>query len=173
MRALQYALEQGARVINLSWGSETRSAFVEAAVSYAQSRGAVVVAAAGNEPTGRAMYPAAYDGVVAVSALNEDQATTWDQSNYGDFVSVAAPGRATFPVGHDGPPGAYAGTSIASAYVARELALYFTRHPTATAADAIRALRAAATDAGAKGRDPRYGYGALDAAARQRLRAAP
>jgi len=173
MRALQYALEQGARVINLSWGSETRSAFVEAAVSYAQSRGAVVVAAAGNEPTGRPMYPAAYDGVVAVSALNEDQATTWDQSNYGDFVSVAAPGRATFPVGHDGPPGAYAGTSIASAYVARELALYFTRHPTATAADAIRALRAAATDAGAKGRDPRYGYGALDAAARQRLRAAP
>lgn len=170
MRALQYALDQGARVINLSWGSETASLFMKTAVAYAQSRGAVVVAAAGNAPTGRPLYPAAFDGVVAVSALNEDQATTWDQSNYGDFVSVAAPGHANFPIGHDGPPGAYAGTSIASAYVAREVALYLTRHPSATASEAIRALRAAATDAGPKGRDARYGYGALDTAARQRLR---
>ncbi len=169
MRAIRYALEQGARVINLSWGTATRSEFIAEAIAHAQSRGAVVVAAAGNEPTGRAMYPAAYPGVVAVSALNAD-ASPWDRSNYGDFVAVAAPGRASLPVGHDGPPGAYAGTSIASAYVARELALYFARNPTADGDEARRALRDAVTDAGEKGRDPVYGHGALDAAARSRLR---
>ena len=169
MRALQYALSNGARVINQSWGTETDSRFLADAIAYAQSKGAVIVAAAGNEPTGRAMYPAAYDGVVAVSALNGD-GTVWNQSNSGDFVSVSAPGRATFPIGHEGPPGSYAGTSIASAYVARELALYFARNPKATAIEAQRALQKAVTDTGAKGRDPVFGYGALDANALQRLR---
>lgn len=169
MRALQYAIDQGARVVNLSWGTETDSVFLADAIAYAQSKGVIVVAAAGNEPTGQPMYPAAYPGVVAVSALNAD-GTAWDQSNSGDFVTVAAPGHATFPVGHEGPPGSYAGTSIASAQVARELSLYLARNPTATASQATRALTAAVTDSGAKGRDPVYGYGALDAAAQSRLR---
>lgn len=169
MRAIRYSLEQGARVINLSWGTATRSDFIAEAVAYAQSRGAIVVAAAGNEPTGRAIYPAAYPGVVAVSALNADS-SPWSRSNYGDFVTVSAPGRASFPIGHEGPPGAYAGTSIASAHVARELALYFARNPKATREQALRSLRDAVTDAGAKGRDPVYGHGALDAAAQSRLR---
>ena len=169
MRALQYAIDQGARVVNLSWGTTTDSAFIADAVAYAQSQGVVIVAAAGNEPTGQPMYPAAYPGVVAVSALNAD-GSAWPQSNHGGFVTVAAPGQASFPVGHEGPPGAYAGTSIASAQVARELALYFTRNPTATAQEATRALQNAVTDAGAAGRDPVYGHGALDAAAQDRLR---
>ncbi len=169
MRAIQYAINKGARVVNLSWGTETDSQFVADAVAYAQSRGVVVVAAAGNEPTGRRMYPAAYPGVIAVSALNAD-GTPWERSNYGNFVTVAAPGSARFPIGHRGPPGNYAGTSIASAQVARELALYFARNPKATAQDAVRALQKSVTDAGAAGRDPVFGYGALDAAAQAQLR---
>lgn len=169
MRAIQYAIEKGARVVNLSWGTETDSRFIADAISYAQSKGVVVVAAAGNKPTGKAVYPAAYPGVVAVSALNAD-GTVWNQSNYGNFVTVSAPGSARFPVGHEGPPGNYAGTSIASAMVAREVSLYFSRNPKATANDAIRALGNAVTDRGDKGRDPIYGFGALDAAAQGRLR---
>ncbi|MCO5061125.1 MAG: S8 family serine peptidase [Kiritimatiellae bacterium] len=169
MRALQYAIDKGARVVNLSWGTETDSRFIADAVAYAQSRGVIVVAAAGNAPTGAAMYPAAYPGVVAVSALNAD-GTPWPQSNYGNFVSIAAPGTASFPIGHSGPPGNYAGTSIASAQVSRELALYLARNPKATATEAIRALQKAATDVGEAGRDSIYGYGALDAAAQAQLR---
>lgn len=169
MRAMKYAIEKGARVINLSWGTETDSRFIADAVSYAQSKGVVVVAAAGNQPTGKAVFPAAYPGVVAVSALNAN-GTPWNQSNYGNFVTLSAPGSARFPIGHEGPPGNYAGTSIASAMVAREVALYFGRNPKATANDAIRALQGAVTDRGDKGRDPIYGYGALDAAAQERLR---
>lgn len=169
MRAIDYAIQQGARVINLSWGTSIDSRFLADAVAYAQSKGLVVVAAAGNEPTGQPVYPAAYPGVIAVSALKSD-GTPWEQSNSGDFVTVSAPGTAAFPVGYEGPPGSYAGTSIASAQVARELALYLARNPSATTADATRALTNAVTDAGAPGRDVHHGHGALDAEAQARLR---
>lgn len=164
MRGLTYALDQGARVINLSWGSETDSGFIANAVAYAQSRGAIVVAAAGNEPTGRKSYPAAYAGVVAVAALDA-RGQPWNKSNFGDFVDLAAPGSATMPIGYQGPAGAYAGTSIASAYVARELALYLNRHPTATANQAIQAVRDALSPGFTN-----YGKGTLDADAVARLR---
>lgn len=164
MRGITYALDQGARVINLSWGSETDSGFIANAVAYAQSRGAVVVAAAGNEPTGTRLYPASYAGVVAVAAL-DGKGQPWKSSNYGDFVDLAAPGAATMPIGYQGPAGSYAGTSISSAYVAREFALYLNRHPKATANQAIDAMKAALS-AGVKN----YGTGTLDAAAVMRIR---
>ncbi len=167
MRAITYAIEQGARVINLSWGTETPSEFLSDAVRFAQSKGLVVVAAAGNEPTGNAMYPASYKGVVGVSALNPD-GSRWEHSNFGNQVVVAAPGAANLPVGHDGDPGRYAGTSIASAYVANQIAAYLTRHPEASAKDAVNALIAAVGRSGKA--DPYLGFGKLDAAALERLR---
>ncbi|MCX6996868.1 MAG: S8 family serine peptidase [Kiritimatiellaeota bacterium] len=166
--SIDYALNQGARVLNMSWGSETPSQFLNSAMAYAQSKDVVLVAAAGNTATPQTMYPAAYAGVLAVGALGSD-GQVWDQSNRGDFVALTAPGVAHFTVGYQGPPGAYAGTSIASAYVAHALALYLAKHPTATAAAAQSALLAAVTDVGAKGKDTLYGYGMLDAAALTRL----
>jgi hypothetical protein len=167
MDAINYANTQGARVVNLSWGSDNNSDFVHASIQQAQNDGMIVVAAAGNEPTGKPVYPSAYDGVVAVSALNAD-GTIWQSSNYGPSVTVAAPGYANFPVGHDGPPGDYAGTSIASAYVSRALAEYLTKNPTATPAQAVSALTTAVTPVSG-GKNPYYGYGKLDAAAMTKL----
>jgi len=168
MLGLNYALSQGARVLNMSWGADTPSDFLAAAVAYAQSKDAIVVSAAGNVPNQQPVYPAAYPGVLGVSALAAD-GQLWDQSNTGNFVALAAPGVANFPVGYQGPPGTYVGTSIASAYVAHALALYLAKHPTATAAAAQSALLSAVTDAGAPGKDARYGAGVLDAAALGRL----
>jgi hypothetical protein len=165
MRALEYASEGGAKVVNLSWGSPQDSSFVRSAVELAQSKGMVVVAAAGNEPTGQAVYPAAYPGVVSVAALNGD-GTPWENSNYGSTVTLSAPGAAAFPVGYQGPPGSYSGTSIASAYVSRTLASWMSAHPTATADQAVQALKGSVTTTG---NDPRYGVGKLDAAAVSRL----
>lgn len=167
MRALDYAQSQGARVVNMSWGSDTSSDFMLAAIQQAQNNGMVLVAAAGNEPTGTPFYPSAYPGVVSVSALTAD-GTIWPSSNYGDTVTVSAPGTAEFPIGHDGPPGTYAGTSIASAYVSRAIAEYLTANPTATTTDAINALKSSVTPVGT-GKDSHYGYGKLDAAAMKKL----
>jgi subtilisin family serine protease len=59
MESIDFALENHAKVMNLSWGTETNSAFMEKAFEYASSKGLIVVAAAGNEPTGNPVYPAA------------------------------------------------------------------------------------------------------------------
>jgi hypothetical protein len=166
MRAIDYAAAEGAKVVNMSWGSPTSSSFLDSAMREAQRQGMVVVASAGNEPTGRPVYPAAYPGVISVSALQAD-GSPWPQSNHGSTVTIAAPGTAQFPVGHEGPPGGYAGTSIASAYVARNLALYLGENPTATAQQAAQALQRAASPPPTAA--VTYGRGTLDAAATTRL----
>jgi hypothetical protein len=130
VRGIDYAIENGARVLSLSWGSETASSLLESATDYAASRGLVLVAAAGNSPTGKPVYPAAYENVIGVGALTPD-GEAWDQSNYGDFVSVYSPGLADLPVGYNGDPGVYAGTSIATAYTARQVAAILSRYPQA------------------------------------------
>ena len=128
LKSIDYALEQGARVLSLSWSSETDSSFLKSTMNYAKSRGLTIVAAAGNRPSGKPVYPAAYPSVLSVSALAPD-GKPWDQSNFGDFVDIAAPGFANLPVGHKGDPGTYAGTSISTAYVAGKIAAWLREHP--------------------------------------------
>lgn len=130
MRGIDYAIEQGARVISLSWGSESSSPLLESAMRHAAAKGLIVVAAAGNTPSGNPVYPAAYAGVIGVGALNPG-GDAWESSNFGDFVALSAPGQADLPVGFNGDPGVYAGTSIATAYVARRVAAILSRHPDA------------------------------------------
>ena len=139
MASIEYALENDAKVLSLSWGSETDSAFLETAVNYARSKGLVVVAAAGNLPTGEPVYPAAYESVIAVSALGPD-GKAWEMSNYGDFVDLAAPGFASLPVGSNADPGTYAGTSISTAYLAGKIADYLRKHPGAKTIDAAELM---------------------------------
>ena len=131
LESIDFAIENGARVMSLSWGSEKRSAFMADAMDLARARGLIVVASAGNEPTGKPVYPAAYDSVLGVAALAPN-GQRWENSNYGSFVSLYAPGFADLPVGYKGGPGTYAGTSIAAAFAANVIASYLDEHPQAT-----------------------------------------
>ena len=128
MQGVSHAMETGARVLSLSWHSETESKFLEAVLAEASAKGLMTVAAAGNEPTGNAVYPAAYDSVIGVGALHPN-GQKWANSNFGDFVSIKAPGFANMPVGYKSDPGIYAGTSIAAAYTANRIAAYLAAHP--------------------------------------------
>lgn len=134
MEAMRFAVENGASVINLSWGSGEPSDFLAGAVQQAEASDVVVVAAAGNEPTGLPVYPAAYSTVVAVAADNAD-GTPWAQSNYGDFVDTRETGFVTFDSSLVPGGGSYAGTSVSSAVVAAKVAAWRAAHPEATAAE--------------------------------------
>ncbi|OQX23674.1 MAG: hypothetical protein BWK80_24755 [Desulfobacteraceae bacterium IS3] len=140
MRSLDFAIENGARVASLSWGSETESEFLEEALTYAESKNLIVVAAVGNKATGKPFYPAAYSSVIGVGALKPD-GSSWENSNYGSFVDISAPGFASLPVGYKGDPGAYAGTSISTAYTANRIAGYLSEHPKATKLQVLAALK--------------------------------
>lgn len=140
MQSMVFATENGAKVINMSWGSSNNDPFFNDAIAYAQQHGIIMVAAAGNEPTGQPLYPAALPDVIAVAAMGED-GNLWSQSNYGNFVDFAAPSFAALPVGYKGNAGVYGGTSIAAAYTANILAQYLAGHPNADAPSAIAALK--------------------------------
>ncbi|MBL7012438.1 MAG: S8 family serine peptidase [Kiritimatiellales bacterium] len=133
MNAMTYAVEKSTGPVSLSWGSETRSQFIEQAVNYAINHGSPVFAAVGNENTGRPMYPAAYPGVIGVAAGTEDGQYT-EYSNRGDFVDLIAPGSA----------GGSQGTSVATAYAAHIAAKYMRHNPDGNAAKAL--LEAAGPD---------------------------
>ena len=158
MQALAYAEKAGAKVVNMSWGSEVDSEFMRTAIQVAAQQGLILVAAAGNEPTGNAVYPAAYSDVIAVGGVGAD-GQPWANSNHGAFVDLSAPASATLP------SGSYVGTSISSAAVANALAQYLNQRPGTTVAAARAALAAALSPAPAGG----YGAGVLDAAALRRL----
>ncbi|MCA1645905.1 MAG: DUF5719 family protein [Chloroflexi bacterium] len=93
VKAILYAADQGARVINISSTGARYSAALETAVQYAQDKGALVVAAAGNTGNGdnAVNYPAAFDGVLAVAAIDDkDQLASFSQRQ--PYVALAAPG---------------------------------------------------------------------------------
>ncbi len=140
MRGIDFALQNGAKVMSLSWGTPTQSAFLEDAFKDAASRGLIIVASAGNEPIGQAIYPAAYESVIGIGALAPD-GQKWQNSNYGEFVELYAPGFADMPVGYKGDPGMYAGTSISAAFVANQIAVFLSQNPQATKEDILKALK--------------------------------
>ena len=140
MESIHFAMDNNARVMSLSWETETNSAFMEKAFEYASANGLILVAAAGNEPTGNPVYPAAYPSVIGVGALDPNGANKWINSNYGSFVTFYAPGFANMPVGYKGEPGIYAGTSISTAYVANSISSFLSQNPTATKKEVLEFL---------------------------------
>jgi serine protease len=163
---IRFAADNGAQVINLSLGSPSKSAIIEDAVDHALKKGVVVVAAAGN--SGRSVgYPAAYDGVIAVSATDADDKIAWFSSR-GPEVAIAAPGvgvtQQTICEGGRNKCeifSAFSGTSMASPHVAGAAALVV-----GLGVSGPEAVRAALGAAATAKDDPKlYGAGVLNAGA--------
>ena len=123
-----YAIERGARVINLSLGGYADATTLRTAVEAAATT-AVLVAGAGNDGRTEPLYPAAYPEVLAVAATDSADARA-AFSNHGEWVDLAAPGvdiQTTF-AGANGY-GAESGTSLSSALVAGTAGLVLSAHP--------------------------------------------
>jgi subtilisin family serine protease len=141
-----WAADQGAHVISMSLGSPSASTVLANAVAYAESKGAVVVAAAGNAGSTTKAYPAAYPSVIGVAAsTSSDGRYAW--SNHGSWVSVAAPGcnPATAPGGRYVE---MCGTSASAPMVAGVVALARSHAPTSTVAALRESLLATAAPVG-------------------------
>ena len=106
------AVNGGARIVNLSLGSQGDSPFLHSVLQDAKKQNITVFAAAGNEPVTTPFYPAAYPEVTAVTAI--DQGKVADYANRGSFVSLGTPG--TSIVCYDGANYFVVGTSASSAF---------------------------------------------------------
>src|SRR5467141_3769078 len=123
LRAIYYAVDHGAKVINMSFSTEQRSAELKRAINYAARRGVICVSSVGNNGSRLRVYPVAFDNVLGVGSTSDlDARSTF--SDFGDdVVTLAAPGEGiitTYPGGH------YAaawGTSFSAAFVSGGAAL--------------------------------------------------
>ncbi len=143
IEAIYYAANNGAKVINMSWGSTSLGTSLKNALDYAyNTKGNLLTATAMNANTSSPWYPAAYNKVIAVAALNQND-TKKSNSNYGTWIDVSAPGLGLWTTTWQSPnthsyvqTGA---TSIASPQVAGLGALVFSMNPSLTNSE-VRAL---------------------------------
>ncbi len=172
-----------AHVMNLSLGGPGYSQTMQDAVTAARGAGTVIVAAAGNENSSTPSYPAAYSGVISVSAVGYE----WTRAPYSNFhpsVDLAAPGGnvgvdlngdgyadgvlstkpddQVNPINY-GSYSFYQGTSMAAPHVAGVAALMLSVNPGLSVADVESILASTATDLGQAGRDNLYGEGLVNA----------
>ncbi|MGA4843038.1 type VII secretion-associated serine protease mycosin [Streptomyces sp. G45] len=166
---IRWAVDHGADVINLSLGDDSKSAHPEpaedAAVQYALKKGAVVVASAGNggERGDHISYPAAYPGVIAATAVDENgERASFSTRRW--YATVSAPGDDIVIADPDRKYYEGWGTSAAAAMVSGAVALIRAAHPGLSPAQIKKLLQDTARDAPAGGRDDSRGFGLIDPA---------
>ncbi|MEU8245446.1 S8 family serine peptidase [Nonomuraea sp. NPDC048916] len=172
-RALRYAANHGAKVVTMSIGSYGPVKSEREAVSYALSKGVVLVAAAGNDGqtdyakdkgTSYWSFPAGYPGVIGVAAVDKQgRPAAFSSDNLS--VLVAAPGVDVPVVKRTGGYEPAKGTSPAGALVAGVAALIKSRHPALPPEQVAQALIAGARGRPAAGYDDKTGFGVVDAGA--------
>jgi membrane-anchored mycosin MYCP len=167
--AVRWAVDNGAKVINISLGSTTPQwpQSWDAAFLYAEQKDVVIVAAAGNRVGGNIQVgaPATIPGVLTVAGLDRKGAASIDASSQGISIGVAAPAENLLGGLPGGGYAEWAGTSGSAPIVAGVAALIRSKWPSMSAEQVINRIVSTARDAGAPGKDPLYGFGVLNAEA--------
>jgi len=167
--AVRWAVDNGARVINISLGSTAPEwpQSWDAAFLYAEQKDVVIVAAAGNRVGGNIQVgaPATIPGVLTVAGLDRKGVASIDSSSQGISIGVAAPAENLVGGMPGGGYAEWAGTSGATPVVAGVAALIRSKWPDMSASQVINRIVSTAKDAGLPGKDPLYGFGVLNAEA--------
>jgi type VII secretion-associated serine protease mycosin len=162
---VRWAVDHGAKVINLSLGGSVGSEALAEAIDYAFQRDVVVIACVGNVVSGQVnevWYPAREPGVLAVGAVTRGAGNPlWRNSLIGQQTVLTAPG-ATITGAKGLGYWQVEGTSFAAPLVTAAAALLRSRWPEMSAANVVERLIRTARDLGAPGRDSSYGYGMVD-----------
>jgi serine protease len=164
IQAIQSCKDAGAKVVNMSLGGGSSSATEQTAMTNFYNGGMLLIAAAGNSGNTSLSYPASYDAVVSVAAVDSNRnLASFSQRNA--QVELAGPGVAVNSTWNNGGYNSISGTSMASPHVAGVAALVWSNHPQCTAAQIRSALNRTAQDRGTAGRDTSFGFGIVQAKA--------
>lgn len=164
--AVKYAVDHGANIINLSVGSDTTSwpQSWDEAFTYAEEKGVVLVASAGNRGSGLTQVgaPATMPGVLTVGGVDQNRKDSWSSSSQGISIAVAAPSEDLISAIPDNKYALWSGTSAAAPIVSGLAALIKSEYPELSGNQIIQRIIASADDAGESGRDAIYGYGIIN-----------
>ncbi len=162
VRALDLLRVRGIRIVNLSFAGPA-NLLIERAVAEATAGGMVLVAAAGNRgPNALPAHPAAYSGVVAVTAIDRAR-RPYRQAGRGDHIAFSAPGVGIWTAASVSGGRFRSGTSYAAPFVSAAIAASLARQPGQTGADLVKGLAARSVDLGDAGRDAVFGWGLVNA----------
>jgi subtilisin family serine protease len=144
-----WSADNGADVINMSWGGGGSSQYGQNVCNYAWNQGCILIAAAGNSNSSQQFYPAAYNNVVSVAATNQnDQKASFSQ--YGTWINISAPGVQIASTDQNNGYQYSQGTSMASPLVAGFMGLMKSFSPNATNTDLINCLYSGADNINAQ-----------------------
>lgn len=162
LKSIDKAVEQGARIINMSFAGPHDPA-IGRMLAAARAKGIVLIAAAGNAgPSSPPLFPAADPNVIAVTATDAED-KLFQASNRGKHIAIAAPGVDILLPAPGGSYQVQSGTSFAAAHISGVAALMLERRPDLTP-DAVRkVLLSTAKDLGPRGKDDQFGAGLADA----------
>jgi Subtilase family len=158
LRAFDWLDAKGVKIINMSLSGPPDELILKA-IERLSAKGTLFVAAAGNEgPTAGPSYPAAYEQVIAVTAVNKDL-QGYRYANRGNYIDVAAPGVAIWTALPGSLEGFHSGTSFATPYVTAALAALYPSLTSKTHDEALKHIQY--KDLGEPGRDVIFGQGLL------------
>lgn len=140
-----YAANNGANIINMSWGGPNASATGQSVIQFALNKGCILVASAGNSNSSNMSYPAAFPGVISVASTDINDLKS-NFSNFGGWVKISAPGSSILSTLPGSSYGNQSGTSMASPMVAGLLGLMKSLNPTMPNDDLINCLYSSADD---------------------------
>ena len=129
--AIVYAADNGANIINMSWGSAQHSFIIQDAIDYAHARGSLLIGAAGNSKKAESFFPAAYRKVISVASTNQHK-QLFNRSNFGASVDIGAPGNAILSTQINNSYRILTGTSMAAPHIAGIAALMQSKRSTLT-----------------------------------------
>jgi len=160
--ALAYAADNGARVVNMSFGDIISSPLFRDAVSYAHSRGLLLVASAGNSSSAEVHYPSGFDYTISVGSTDSTDFLS-GFSNFGTTVDLVAPGTSILSTLMDDKYGRVGGTSAAAPFVSALSALIYSIHPDYSSENVQGILLSSTDDLGSIGWDRYYAAGRINA----------
>jgi len=158
IEGIYYAVDNGAKIINLSLGGSSRNQVMIEALKYAESNEVLVIAASGNDGTLGVKYPAAYEQTLAVSAIDQTQTIT-NFSNYGEQIDLSAPGSQIITTANNNGYVTSSGTSFAAPQVSGVAALIYSHFGNISLDEVKTRLFLTSIDLGSIGKDDYYGYG--------------
>ena len=164
VKAVEQCRAAGANIISMSLGGGASSTTEANAFQAALDAGVLNIAAAGNDGNSSMSYPASYDSVMSVGALNSSKNIA-SFSQYNSQVEIAAPGVSVNSTVLNNGYASYDGTSMATPHVAGVAALVWSHYTQCSATQIRNAINGTAEDLGSAGRDNYYGYGLIQAKA--------
>ena len=162
--AIDQCSAAGSKIISMSLGGGDISVTEENAFIAFTDNGGINIAAAGNDANTVKSYPASYDSVMSVAALDENKNHAYF-SQRNDQVEIAAPGVSVNSTVIGGTYASWDGTSMATPHVSGVAALVWSHFPQCTGNQIRNAMISTAEDLGAAGYDTSYGYGLIQAKA--------